>query len=100
MNTNPGIIGLKIGNTQIYKDDGNVARVTVIEAGPVMVVGKRTQEKDGYSALVLGLGERKEKHTTKPMAGALRRPASRRIAPSRSSAPPRSSAPSTKSARC
>ena len=73
MNTNPGIIGIKIGNTQIYKDDGNVARVTVIEAGPVTVIGKRTQEKDGYSALVLGLGERKEKHTTKPAAGAFKK---------------------------
>src|SRR5262249_49971113 len=46
-----------------------VRRVTVIQAGPVTVVDKRTPEKDGYSALVLGLGERKEKHTTKPVAG-------------------------------
>ncbi len=69
MNTNPGIIGRKLGNTQVYTDDGNVARVTVIEAGPVTVIAKRTKEKDGYTALVLGLGERKEKHTTKPVAG-------------------------------
>ncbi|CAN5500042.1 50S ribosomal protein L3 [soil metagenome] len=69
MNTNPGIIGRKLGNTQIYTDDGNVSRVTVIEAGPVTVISKRTKEKDGYTALVLGLGERKEKHTTKAVAG-------------------------------
>ena len=65
MNTNPGIIGKKIGNTQIYSDDGNVQRVTVIEAGPITIVSKRTKEKDGYVALVLGMGERKEKHTNK-----------------------------------
>lgn len=65
MNTNPGIIGKKIGNMQIFTDDGNVERVTVVEAGPVTVVGKRTKEKDGYTALILGMGERKEKHTNK-----------------------------------
>jgi large subunit ribosomal protein L3 len=69
MNTQPGIIGRKLGCTQIFQEDGTVTRVTVIEAGPVVVVAKRTKEKDGYSALVLGLGERKEKHTTKPRAG-------------------------------
>lgn len=69
MNTQPGIIGRKLGCTQIFQEDGSVTRVTVIEAGPVVVVAKRTKEKDGYSALVLGLGERKEKHTTKPRAG-------------------------------
>ena len=65
MNTNPGIIGKKLGNTQIYSADGNVQRVTVIEAGPITVISKRTKEKDGYVALVLGMGERKEKHTNK-----------------------------------
>ncbi len=69
MNTQPGIIGRKLGCTQIFQADGTVQRVTVIEAGPVVVVGKRTPEKDGYSALVLGLGDRKEKHTTKAAAG-------------------------------
>ena len=69
MNTNPGIYGRKLGYTQVFSNDGNVQRVTVVEAGPVTVIGKRTQEKDGYSALILGLEERKEKHTTKPMAG-------------------------------
>ena len=69
MNQNPGIYGRKLGCTQLYTEDGNVHRVTVVEAGPVTVVGKRTQEKDGYSALVLGLEERKEKHTSKPRLG-------------------------------
>jgi len=69
MNLQPGIIGRKLGMTQIFTDDGTVERVTVIEAGPVTVVGKRTKEKDGYTALVLGLGERTPKHTTKPLGG-------------------------------
>lgn len=69
MNTKPGTIGRKLGCTQIFEENGAVTRVTVIEAGPVVVVGKRTLEKDGYTALVLGLDERKEKHTTKPVAG-------------------------------
>ncbi len=69
MNQNPGVYGYKLGNMQLFREDGSVARVTVIEAGPITVLAKRTQEKDGYSALVLGLGERKEKHTTKPRAG-------------------------------
>ena len=69
MNTSPGIYGRKLGMTQVFTEDGTVQRVTVIEAGPVTIVAKRTPEKDGYSALVLGLEERKAKHTTKPLAG-------------------------------
>ncbi|HEY3820948.1 MAG TPA: 50S ribosomal protein L3 [Polyangiaceae bacterium] len=69
MNTQPGIYGRKLGCTQIFADDGSVKRVTVIEAGPITVLAKRTQEKDGYTALVLGFDERKEKHTSKPLAG-------------------------------
>ena len=69
MNINPGVFGRKLGCTQIFTEDGTVQRVTVIEAGPITVVGKRTKEKDGYSALVFGLEERKEKHTSKPLAG-------------------------------
>ncbi len=68
MNKNPGILGTKLGMTQIFDEKGEVVRCTVVKAGCV-VVGKRTQEKDGYDALVVGLGERKEKHTTKPLAG-------------------------------
>jgi large subunit ribosomal protein L3 len=69
MNTQPGVYGRKLGCTQIFDADGSVKRVTVIEAGPITVLGKRTVEKDGYTALVLGFDERKEKHTTKPLAG-------------------------------
>lgn len=61
MNTHPGLIGKKLGCTQIFGADGNVARVTVIEAGPCVVVRKRTVETDGYSALQLAFGERREK---------------------------------------
>lgn len=69
MNQNPGIFGKKVGFTQIFTDDGNVRRVTVIQAGPVTVVGKRTKEKDGYTALVLGLTDAKDKHVNKAEAG-------------------------------
>ena len=69
MNLQPGIFGRKVGSTQLFEQDGTVTRVTVIQAGPVMVVGKRTVEKDGYVALILGLEERAEKHTSKALAG-------------------------------
>jgi len=72
MNKNPGIVGTKIGMTQIFDEKGEVIRCTVVQAGGI-VVGKRTQEKDGYSALIIGVGERKEKHTNKPLAGAYRK---------------------------
>jgi large subunit ribosomal protein L3 len=69
MNTNLGLIGKKLGNTQIFGDDGAMIRVTVIEAGPCVVLGKRTDEKDGYTALQLGFGEKREKLVNKPEAG-------------------------------
>ena len=69
MNTLPGIYGKKLGVMSVFTDDGSAKVVTVIEAGPVVVISKRTKEKDGYSALLVGMGERKEKHTTKPVAG-------------------------------
>jgi large subunit ribosomal protein L3 len=64
MNTKPGIIGIKVGMTQLFLEDGTVVPCTVVAAG-CKVVGKRTQERDGYDAVILGLGERKDKHTTK-----------------------------------
>ncbi len=73
MNQQPGIIGKKIGFTQYFTPDGTVKRVCVIEAGPVVVVGKRTVEKDGYTALVYGMVDAKEKHVTKPVAGAFKK---------------------------
>jgi large subunit ribosomal protein L3 len=72
MNQYPGVIGRKLGMTQIFKDDGSVVACTVVEARPV-IVGKRTLEKDGYDALLLGTGERKEKHTKKPLVGAYKK---------------------------
>lgn len=72
MNTNPGILGTKLGVTQHFLEDGNLLAVTAIQAGCV-VVGKRTQEKDGYDAVILGLGERKEKHTSKAVLGSLKK---------------------------
>jgi len=69
MNTNLGLIGKKLGNTQIFDDVGMVHRVTAIECGPCKVVAKRTSERDGYSALVLGFGEKRAKSVNKPEAG-------------------------------
>ena len=72
MNQYPGIIGRKLGTTQIFDEKGEVIRCTVVQSGAV-VIGKRTQEKNGYDALIVGLGERKEKHTTKPVGGAFKK---------------------------
>jgi large subunit ribosomal protein L3 len=69
MNQYPGLIGRKIGMTQVFSEDGSVVPCTVVQAQTI-VVGKRTRERDGYDALVLGFGERKAKHATKPVAGA------------------------------
>jgi large subunit ribosomal protein L3 len=69
MNQNLGLIGKKLGNTQVFNEDGSVTRVTAIQVGPCRVVGHRTAEKDGYSALILGFGERKEKNMTKAEKG-------------------------------
>ena len=69
MNTNLGLVGKKLGNTQIFNDDGTVTRVTAIQVGPCIVLAKRTEEKDGYTALVLGLGTKREKLVAKPQAG-------------------------------
>ncbi|CDZ23325.1 50S ribosomal protein L3 [[Clostridium] cellulosi] len=64
-----GIIGRKIGMTQLFDDNGNVVPVTVIEAGPCTVVQKKTVETDGYNAVQLGFGDVSEKHVTKPLKG-------------------------------
>jgi large subunit ribosomal protein L3 len=63
-----GILAKKIGMTQIF-EDGKFVPVTVVEAGPNFVLQKKTEEKDGYTALQLGFDEKKEKNTTKPMMG-------------------------------
>ena len=64
-----GIIGKKIGMTQIFDEKGNVIPVTVIEAGPCVVAQKKTAEKDGYDAVQLGFQDVKEKHLTKAEKG-------------------------------
>ena len=64
-----GIIGKKLGMSSIFGNDGEIIPVTVIQAGPCKVVNIKTKEKDGYEALQLSFGERKEKHTSKPFAG-------------------------------
>ena len=64
-----GIIGKKIGMTQIFDEKGNVIPVTVIQAGPCAVVQKKTAENDGYDAIQLGFVEAKEKHITKAEKG-------------------------------
>ena len=57
-----GILGKKIGMTQIFEADGRLIPVTVVEAGPCVVVQNKTEETDGYNAVQLGFGEIKEKH--------------------------------------
>jgi len=65
-----GIIGRKVGMTQVYSEDGRAIPVTVIQAGPCVVVQRKTKQKDGYEAVQLGLVEdRKVKKVTKAMAG-------------------------------
>ena len=64
-----GIIGKKLGMTQIFLEDGSVVPVTVIEAGPCTVAQKKTVENDGYDAVQLAFGEVKEKHMTKAEIG-------------------------------
>ncbi len=64
-----GIIGKKMGMTQIFDEKGNAVAVTVIEAGPCVVVQKKTEENDGYKAVQLGFGDVKAQKVNKPMKG-------------------------------
>ena len=64
-----GLIGKKIGMTSVYNADGQALACTVIETGPCVVTQVRTSEKDGYEAVQLGFGEKKEKHANKPSLG-------------------------------
>ena len=73
MNTNPGIIGTKLGMTQLYTGDGTVQRVTVLDMSAVSVVAKRTKETDGYTALIFGMTDAKEKHLTKADLGSFKK---------------------------
>jgi large subunit ribosomal protein L3 len=73
MNQNLGLIGKKLGCTQIFNEDGTVLGVTVLEVGPCVVVGKRTADRDGYSALQLGFGSKREKLVRKPVEGYMKK---------------------------
>ena len=64
-----GIIGKKIGMTQIFDENGKVVPVTVVEAGPCVVSQKKTVENDGYAAVQIGFGDLKAHKVKKPMAG-------------------------------
>jgi large subunit ribosomal protein L3 len=67
------ILAKKLGMTQVFGEDGSVARVTVLEAGPCPVTAVRTAERDGYEAVQLAFGLTKEKHLTKAELGHLKK---------------------------
>ena len=70
----PGILGKKIGMTQMFRPDGQVVPVTLLKAGPCMVVQRKTPTTDGYDAVQLGLVENiKERRINKPIAGHLKK---------------------------
>lgn len=64
-----GIIGKKIGMTQIFDEKGNVIPVTVVEAGPCVVAQKKTVENDGYNAVQVGFGDVRANKVSKPAKG-------------------------------
>lgn len=68
-----GIIGRKLGMTQVYSQEGDVLPVTVIEAGPCAVVQKKTLGNDGYNALQLGFSQKKKNKINKPLEGHLKK---------------------------
>ena len=69
----PGLIAKKLGMTNIYAEDGQIIPVTILEAGPCTIYSVKTKEKDGYEALQLGFGEKKEKKTNKPQLDAYKK---------------------------
>jgi large subunit ribosomal protein L3 len=68
-----GLIGRKLGMTQIFSSEGEVVSVSVIEAGPCVVLQKKTPENDGYEALQLGYGQKKLEKFNKPQQGHLKK---------------------------
>lgn len=68
-----GILGKKVGMTQIVDEKGLIIPVTILEAGPCYVTQKKTTEKDGYNAIQLGFGELRQKSLNKPKAGHLKK---------------------------
>jgi large subunit ribosomal protein L3 len=69
----PAILAKKLGMTQLFREDGSVARVTVLEAGPCPVTAVRSAERDGYDAVQLAFGSTREKHLTKAELGHLKK---------------------------
>ncbi|MGN6372817.1 MAG: 50S ribosomal protein L3 [Solirubrobacteraceae bacterium] len=67
------ILAKKLGMTQLFQEDGSVARVTVLEAGPCPVTAVRTPERDGYEAVQLAFGHTKEKHLSRAELGHLKK---------------------------
>jgi large subunit ribosomal protein L3 len=65
----PGLVGKKVGMTSIFDEEGKHVPCTVIEVGPNVVTQIKTEERDGYNAVQLAYGEKKEKHTSKAMMG-------------------------------
>ena len=68
-----GLIGKKIGMTSVYNADGQALACTVIETGPCVVTQVRSIEKDGYTAVQLGYGDKKEKHSNQAGDGPLQK---------------------------
>lgn len=68
-----GILGKKLGMTQVFAEDGERIPVTVIQAGPCFVVGKRTEDRDGYSAIQLGFEEKPARLTNRPAMGTFKK---------------------------
>src|ERR1035437_10389719 len=64
-----GLLGKKLGMTRMYTPEGVSIPITVIEAGPCVIVQRKTQDKDGYEAVQVGYGERKRSRTNQPETG-------------------------------
>ena len=75
-----GLIGKKLGMTSVFTPDGRYIPVTVVLAGPCVVTQIKTRERDGYSAIQLGFGEKKASRTTKPLQGHFRKSGDRNFA--------------------
>jgi large subunit ribosomal protein L3 len=64
-----GLLGKKLGMSQIFDKEGNLVPVTYIQAGPCYILQRKTKDSDGYSAVQIGFGDKREKNTTKPLMG-------------------------------
>ncbi|MDR2952484.1 MAG: 50S ribosomal protein L3, partial [Treponema sp.] len=64
-----GLLARKLGMTQVFDEQGNLTPVTVMKAGPNVVIAQKTVEKDGYKAVVVGIDDEKESRASKPYAG-------------------------------